>query len=141
IITRKPGSATIATRARLARTLGLTAVAQQVDAEAIDPRKQPIESEWQGLCEKDICDRGWRTIEADHGVALTITTVASDSVPAYVEIYVDDVLRAEGEVGAKRGFIVPVGNRGTHRVEVVLANPMTRNRLPRRVHIAGITTL
>jgi len=141
IITRKPAAASVATRARLARTLGLTDLALQIDKEA-DPRvEKPNEAEWQGLCQKDICNRGWRTIEAGHGIALSIETVQTDGVPAYVEIYLDDVLRAEGEVGAKRDFVVPAGNEGVHRIEVVLANPMTRNRFPRRVHVAGITTL
>jgi hypothetical protein len=36
---------------------------------------------------------------------------------------------------------VPTGSPGRHRVEVVLANPLTRNGFARRVHIAGITTL
>jgi hypothetical protein len=141
VITRKPAAASVATRARLARKLGLTDLALQIDTEA-DPRTvHPNESDWQELCQTDICYRGWRTIEADHAVALTIATVQTDSVPAYVEIYLDDVLRAEGEVGPKRDFVIPAGNRGTHRVEVVLANPMTRNRFPRRVHVASITTL
>lgn len=79
-------------------------------------------------------------IEAAHGIALTLETVQADEVPAYVEIYVDDDLRAEGEVGPKRDFIVPVGS-GAHQIELVLANPLTRNRSPRRVHIASITAL
>jgi hypothetical protein len=54
---------------------------------------------------------------------------------------VEDALRAKGEVGPERDFIVPVGTPGSHRVEVVLANPLTRNHFPRRIHIAGITTL
>jgi hypothetical protein len=141
IITRKPAAASTATRARLARKLGLTDLALQIDTEADPRRTQTIESDWQELCQTDICYHGWRTIDADHGVALSIATVQTDSVPAYVEIYLDDVLRAEGEVGPKRDFVIPVGNRGTHRVEVVLANPMTRNRFPRRVHVASITTL
>jgi hypothetical protein len=142
IATRKTGAASVGTRIRLARKLGLTSLAVQLEMASKDPRNvQPLESEWQNLCEKDVCSRAWRTIEADHGVALSIDTVHTDNVPAYVEIYLDDVLRAEGEVGAKRDFIVAVGNRGDHRVEVVLANPTTRNGSPRRVHIASITTL
>lgn len=142
VITRKPGSASAATRLRLARKLGLTKLARQIEMSSNDPRQvQPLDSEWQGLCEKDVCYHAWRTIDAAHGVALRIETVQTDNVPAYVEIYLDDVLRAEGEVGPKRDFIVPVGNPGPHRVEVVLADPMTRNRFPRRLHIASITTL
>ncbi len=142
VITRKPGAASGATRIRLARKLGLTEIAAQLEMSSNDPRHvASLDSDWQGLCDKDICHRAWRTIEAEHGVALSIETVQTDNVPAYVEIYLDDILLAEGEVGAKRDFIVAVGNRGVHRVEVVLANPMTRNRSNRRIHVASITTL
>jgi hypothetical protein len=142
VIIRKPGSASVATRLKLARKLGLTNLARQIETASNDPRQvQPLDSEWQGLCEKDVCYQAWRTIDAAHGVALQIETVQTDNVAAYVEIYLDDALRAEGEVGPKRDFIVPAGNPGVHRVEVVLANPMTRNRFPRRLHIASITTL
>jgi hypothetical protein len=142
IVTRKPGAASVATRIRLARLLGKAELAVQLEMATNDPRRvQLLDSEWQGLCGADLCNRAWRTIEAEHGVALSIETALTDNVPAYAEIYVDDVLRAEGEVGPKRDFIVAVGNRGTHRIEVVLANPVTRNRQPRRLHIAGITTL
>jgi hypothetical protein len=142
IITRKPGAATVATQIKLARALGLKQQTAQLQFASNDPRHvPPNESDWQGLCQNDLCGRAWRMIEAEHGIALTITTVRTDNVQAYVEIYVDDALRAEGEVGPKRDFVVPVGNRGTHRIEVVLANPITRNQLARRVHIASITTL
>jgi hypothetical protein len=142
VITRKPGSASVPTRIRLAQKLGLTEIAAQMEMASSDPRVvQPAITDWQGLCDRDICLRAWRTIEAEHSVALTIETVMTDNVPAYVEIYLDDILREEGEVGSKRDITIPVGNRGAHRVEVVLANPLTRNRLYRRIRVAGITTL
>lgn len=142
IITRRPGAATVATRIKLSRSLGLDQRTAQIEMASNDPRRiLPNDSDWQGLCQNDLCSRAWRMIEAEHGIALTIETVQTDDVQAYVEIYVDDALRAEGEVGPKRDFIVPVGNRGAHRIEVVLANPTTRNRFLRRVHIASITTL
>jgi hypothetical protein len=142
IVTRKTGAASDQTRIRLARKLGLVNIARQIELGANDPRRpKVVDSEWQGLCGNDICNRGWRSIEAGHAVSLTIETAQSDDVAAYVEIYVDDALRAEGEVGARRDFIVPVGNPGTHRVEVVLANPRTRNGAGRRLHVASITTL
>jgi len=141
IITRKPGAASAATQIRLAMALGLNDRATQLEAASRDPRRvAPNLFEWQGLCEKDLCARTWRMIEASHGIALTLETAQTDEVPAYVEIYVDDDLRAEGEVGSRRDFIVPVGS-GTHHIELVLTNPLTRNRSPRRVHIASITSL
>ena len=142
VITRKPGAATVATQIKLARALGLKARAALLEAASNDPRRVgPNDSDWTGLCQNDICRQAWRMIEAEHGIALTIATVQTDDVQAYAEIYVDDTLRAEGEVGPKRDFTVPVGNRGAHRIEVVLANPTTRNGFARRVHIASITTL
>jgi hypothetical protein len=142
VITRRPGSASVATRIKLAEALGLNERATQMAMAANDPRRvPPNDFEWQGLCDNDVCTRAWRMIEAEHGIALTIETVHTDEVPAYAEIYVDDALRAEGEVGPKRDFAVPVGTRGAHRIEVVLANPMTRNLDQRRVRVAGITTL
>lgn len=136
-ITREAGWASLDTRIRLAQHLGLTDLAL-----LLGPLLPPSpDSAWTGLCETDVCERAWRNIEAAHGVALTIETVQTDNVPAYVEIYLDDVLRAEGETGAKRDFLVPVGNSGLHRIEVVLANPMTRSLYHRRVRVATITTL
>jgi hypothetical protein len=142
VITREAGSASPGTRTRLARQLGLTTLALQIEADAKDARTVQVQvSEWEGLCQNDVCNRASRSIDAAHGIALTIETVQSDNVPAYAEIYADDTLRAEGEVGANRDFVVAVGNPGPHRIEVVLANPMTRNLLQRRIHIARVTTL
>ena len=141
VITRKPGAASVATQIRIARALGIKERAAQLEMASNDPRRAEANPfEWQGLCEKDLCTRAWRMIEAQHGVAVTLETAQTDEVPAYVEIYVDDDLRAEGEVGPKRNFIVPVGNSGTHRIELLLANPTTRNSTPRRIRIVSITT-
>ncbi len=142
VISRTPGAASADTRLKLARALGLKERASQIELASNDPRRVlPNENEWQGLCQSDICTHGWRIVEAGHGIALTIETVKTDEVPPYVEIYVDDMLRAEGEVSPKRDFIVPAGERGPHRIEVVLANPMTRNQSERRVQIKSLTTL
>jgi hypothetical protein len=141
-VARSPGAASPETRLKLARKLNLTAVAQQLEIAFQDPRRvRPQESEWQGGCGTDVCNRVWRNITAAHGIALTISTGETDNVPAYVEIYVDDALRAEGETGPKREFVAAAGSNGTHRIEVVLANPTTRNGGRRRVHIDSITTL
>lgn len=142
VITRKPDAASIATRIKLARKLGLTNIAAQLELATNDPRRlQSPDSDWQGLCGQDICYRAWRTIETEHGVSLSIETLQTDNVPAYVEIYVDDVRLAEGEAGPKRDFVVPVGTRGAHRIEVMLANPMSRNHVPRRIRVDRVTTL
>src|SRR5947199_4185707 len=108
-----------------------------------DPRRPAaaVDSGWQGLCGNYVCYHGWRDVDAAHAVAVRVETVQTDNVPAYAEVYVDDVLRGEGEVGVKRDFLAPVGNPGRHRVEVVLANPVTRNAEGRRVRISSLTTL
>lgn len=150
VISRKSGAASVETQIRLAKALGLKERALQLEMANNDPRRVPAnDHEWQGECGNDICTRAWRVIDAEHGIALTIQavqqtgpqTVQSDDLPAYVEIYVDDVLRAEGEVKSKQDFIVPVGNRGAHRIEVMLINPTTRSPYPRRAHVAKIATL
>jgi hypothetical protein len=142
LVTHRQGAASDATRIRLARKLGLNNLAAEIELSTADPRRAPVvEPDWQGLCGNDVCYNGWRNIDASHAVALNIKTVETDNVPAYAEVYVDDALRGEGEVGARRDFIVPVGNPGTHRVEVVLANPATRNGTTRKLHISGVTTL
>lgn len=146
VISRKPGAASVETQIALAKALGLKESALQLEMTSKDPRRvSPNDHEWQGGCGNDVCTRAWRVIDADHGIALTIQAVQqagqTDSLPAYVEIYVDDVLRAEGEVKSKQDFIVPVGNRGAHRIEVGLVNPTTRSPYPRRSHVAKIATL
>ena len=142
LITLKPGAASDVTRIRLARKLGLNDRAAQTEfATAVSRSNTALESGWQGLCGADLCSSAWRNIDANHAVTLSIQTVKSDNVPAYAEIYVDDVLRDEGAIGAKRDFIVPVGNPGAHRVEVVLTNPVTRNGDARTLRISSIKTL
>ena len=142
VISRSPGAASVETRIKLALALGLKERAAQLQAASNDPRRVlPNDHDWQELCGSDICKRSWRMIEAGHGIALTLQTAQTDDLPAYVEIYVDDELRAEGEVGLKRDFVVPAGTRGTHRIEVMLVNPLTRNLASRRVRATSITTL
>ncbi|MCU1230196.1 MAG: hypothetical protein JWO97_3080 [Acidobacteria bacterium] len=85
---------------------------------------------WEGLCDGDLCTNG-RT-EIDGPRVLTLEMVQSDEVPPWVELYIDDALRDEGPVAPRRVFTVPDGR---HRVELRIANPMTRNRFRRRVKI------
>jgi hypothetical protein len=141
-VSRVAGAASVTTQINLSKALGLKERAARLELASSDPRRAiPTASDWEGLCGNDICSRAWRMINAQHGIAITIATVKSDEVPAYAEIYVDDSLRSEGEIGPKRDVVVPVGSGGTHRIEVLLANPTTRNSDPRRIHVASITTL
>ncbi|HEX3068495.1 MAG TPA: hypothetical protein VHX14_07955, partial [Thermoanaerobaculia bacterium] len=143
VISRKPGAASVEMQVRLAKALARRDRALQIEMASNDPRRIPAnDREWQGRCGNDICTWAWRVIDAEHGIALSIQSVPpSDDLPPYVEIYVDDVLRGEGEIKSKRDFVVPVGNRGAHRIEVLLVNPATGNRSPRRIQVAKIATL
>jgi hypothetical protein len=67
---------------------------------------------------------------------LPIAVVQSDQIPPYVEVYVDDVLAAEGAVDVRREVALPVGGVGLHRLEVRIANPVTRGRVQRRIRIS-----
>ncbi len=82
-----------------------------------------------------------RSIEAVHGLDVTVATVMTDEVPPYVEIYVDGARRAEGAVPGEQTFAVPIGAAGEHRIDVRLANPITRNGTPRRVRVVTVRTL
>jgi hypothetical protein len=142
VVTRTQGAAATGAQIRLARALGLNERAHQLEVASNDPRRiLPDDHDWQGLCGTDICHSAWRTIDAGHGIALTLQTLQTDDVPAYVEIYVDDQLRAERDLGPNQDVIVPAGAPGAHRIEVVLANPTTRKLAPRRIHVASIKTL
>lgn len=142
VISRANGAASVKTQIELSNALGLQERASRIELASHDPRRPiPNPADWEGLCDHDICSRAWRTIDAKKGIALTIDTVRTDEVPAYVEIYVDDILNDEGEVGAKREFVIPVGSSGSHRIEVLLANSTTRNGAPRRIRVAKFTTL
>lgn len=133
-ITRFRGSASEATRARLARKLGLTTRAEQIELVTDhDPKVDP--NAWSPLCGANVCNAASREIDAaGQKVELTIEPAQSDDVPPYVEVYADDALVAEGEVAAKHPFSFAV-TPGRHRLDVVIANPDTRNRGSRRVRI------
>jgi hypothetical protein len=142
VITRSQGVATTGTQIRLAKALGLKVRAYQLEMSSNDPRRVATnDHDWQGLCGSDICGRAWRTIDASHGIALNLQTLETDAVRPYVEIYVDDHLRAERDLGPKQDIVVPVGNPGEHRIEVVLANPTTRKLTSRRIRVASLKTL
>lgn len=98
---------------------------------------EPLER-WTGLCGELVCRNAGREIAVTtHGTyEITIAPVARDEVPPYVEVYLDDVRVAEGDLAAERRFAFDVAP-GLHRIEVRLVNPLTRNRQPRSVKIAA----
>ncbi|MGZ5443000.1 MAG: hypothetical protein ACXW5U_04645 [Thermoanaerobaculia bacterium] len=126
--------AVLATGERVATILGKTNAAaeyrRQLDARAKEPRT------WASGCgSNELCSIAARDEYVSAGpLRLELTTIQSDETAPYVEIYVDDALRAEGRVEDTRAFEVPV-QPGLHRVELRLINTHTRNGTQRRVRI------
>jgi hypothetical protein len=121
------------TRARLARALGDVAAARRIELVGITERREEPAGVWTATCgTNEVCTSAFKKQEGP----LTVTTsvVQTDEVPPYVEIYVNDVLAAEGEVRNSHTFTV--GSPGMHRYEVRLINPRTRNGIQRRLRLS-----
>jgi hypothetical protein len=139
VLVRREGSASVSTRLLLARKLGVPTTELEIEMSRRPPVAEPPAGQWRGLCDGLVCDRAWREITASHAIALSLAPAASDAVPAYVEIYVDDALAAEGEIAAARSFALET-TPGNHRLEVRVSNPVTRNGERRRIRIVSLTT-
>ena len=128
--------ATLATGERVATILGNTKAAadyrRQLDARAKEPRT------WASGCgSNELCGIAARDEYVSGGtLRLELATIQSDETAPYVEVYVDDALRAEGPVEDTRAFEVPV-QPGLHRVELRLINTHTRNGTQRRVRMGA----
>ncbi len=121
------------TRARLARALGDIEAARRIELVSISDRRPESEGAWSGTCgEAEVCRSAFTTREGPRAIIASV--VQSDEVPPYVEIYVDDALAAEGEVRDERTF--QVSSAGTHRIEVRIVNPRTRNGIQRRLRLS-----
>lgn len=124
-------------------TLPLLAASEQVatllgNAKAAAESRRQLEARpkqpWSNVCgTSELCSTVFRDeyIGGDR-FRVALTTTQSDETPPYVEVYVDDALRAEGTVPEARVFEVAVP-RGVHRVELRLVNPLTRSGTGRRV--------
>jgi hypothetical protein len=116
----------------VARALGKTSDEQRYRGQlAAMPRV------WQRLCGiGEICTQAIASVWAPERRVqrITLTNAQSDPTPPYVEIYVDDMPMAEGEVRDTRTFDVPVPE-GVHEVEIRLVNPRTRNGAQRRLRL------
>jgi hypothetical protein len=93
--------------------------------------------EWSGLCGSDVCSSASTWVLSGGSMPIHVRAVQSDEVAPYVEVYVDDALAAEAEVPDDVRLDVALGMTGLHRVEVRLANPMTRNRVQRRIALSS----
>ena len=124
----------LAAAVEVARMLGREADERRYRAQLeVTPRV------WQGLCgPADICKAAltqeWSGDRRTHRI--TLANAQSDETPPYVEIYVDHVRLAEGDVPETRTFEVPLPP-GAHEVEVRLVNTHTRNGIQRRVRVSG----
>jgi hypothetical protein len=133
-LTRFHDTATEATRAALARKLGFEKRAGDVEA-SMFPAKTPVKDAWSGSCSGDVCVRGWRDVVVTKSLIVVVTPDQMDDVPPYVEIYLDDQRVAEDAVATSRRFAI-AAQPGTHRLEVMVVNPVTRNRAARRVRVS-----
>ena len=123
-------------RAELARAFGDVAAAQEIDPHGPPP---PVGEtlfvngvRWSGFCGPDVCRSV--TADIDGPLSVSIEAVRGDEVPPYVECYVDDARVWEGAIVNK--MTIPLVPAGRHRVEITLANPLTRNRGERRIRIS-----
>lgn len=127
-------------------SLSLLAAGEQVatllgNAKAAADYRRQLETHakgtWSSSCgTNELCGTAWRDeYVASNPLRIALTTTQSDEIAPYVEVYVDDALRAEGEVREGRVFEV-TAPRGVHRVELRLVNGYTRNGTQRRVGIA-----
>jgi hypothetical protein len=123
----------IAVAEEMQRAVGNRAEAAAVHATLV-ARANRIE-QWFGKCGDDVCNDARGSLWSEgQPFTLKLATVQSDEVPPYVELYTDDALAAEGPVSPSlvaRAELL----RGIHRIDLRLANPMTRNAIHRRIRI------
>jgi hypothetical protein len=92
---------------------------------------------WRGLCGRDeLCGNASREVDSTRAIEVVAESAQSDEVPPYVEVYVDDVLVEEGPIEDRRVFHLQASTAERTRLEMRLVNPMTRNRIQRRVRLS-----
>jgi hypothetical protein len=126
-------------RARLARAIGMETIAREIELRngLLLEREVPLNA-WSGTCaEREICTSASMHVNRGGTMRIAMESVQSDEVPPYVEIFVDDALRVEGEVRDKATFEVPLGDAARHKIDVRIANPITRNGIQRRVALSS----
>jgi hypothetical protein len=76
---------------------------------------------WSNTCSvNELCTIATRDEYGDK-LRIELATTQTDEIPPYIEVYVDDALRVEGEVRDTRVFELPA-QRGLHHVELRLVN-------------------
>lgn len=93
-------------------------------------------SDWTtGCATNELCDTASRyEYSTGKPLRVTLTTMQTDEIAPYVEVYVDDQLRAEAAIPDAKGFELDAP-RGLHRVELRLVNRRTRNGTQRLLQL------
>ncbi|HEX7192489.1 MAG TPA: hypothetical protein VF381_13055 [Thermoanaerobaculia bacterium] len=123
-------------RAAFTRTHGDAGLARVYDAKAFLGHQ--AREKWVGLCsDKTICTNGSREllVARPHPQALTLVSEHEESVPAYVEILLDERRVAEGEIAKNRAFDLGTTAVGSHPIEIRVVNPFTPQAREHRVRI------
>jgi hypothetical protein len=120
-------------RAAFEEKHGQPAMAALYRARASVPNGPPA-NVWLNNCGvAELCTSVFRT--HDGPLHFTLSIAQSDEIPPYVEVYLDDVLVAEGEVREEKSFSIDAAP-GLHRTEVRLVNRTMRNGTQRRVRLS-----
>jgi hypothetical protein len=126
-----------ATQLEVATLLGNPSKVAAARAQLAELSARPIS--WSNTCTpNEICTSASTSrylFDAHETIPITLTSSQGDETPAYVEIYVNDALAAEGEVRVSRRFELKPG-AGLQRIEVRLVNRTTRNNLQRRLRLS-----
>jgi len=127
------GADTLAATEQIQRMAGNTSEAAAVHGTLLAHANAV--QQWLGLCGTDVCDHASGTLWSEGApFALKLAAVQSDNVPPYAEVYADDALAAEGAVSPSLPMRTAL-LRGLHRIDIRLANPLTRNAIHRRIRI------
>jgi hypothetical protein len=125
-------------RAAFARAHGDPALAKLYEAKAFLGHRD--RQNWKGLCaDKTICTSGARELLVvnPHRLALSLDTDHVESIPAYVEILLDERRVSEGELATMKQFDLGAADPGSHPIEVRVVNPFTPQARERRLRIRG----
>lgn len=120
-------------RAKVARRDGEATLASAYESRAF--LGHSARQRWRGLCGEFICMRAQSELAAaqPRAVSVALAPQSPESVPAYVELYLDDTRVAESELPAEAKFDLGTLTTGTHVIGVRVANPFTPQARQRRI--------
>ena len=123
-------------RAAFARAHGDAVLAKVYDAKAFLGHRD--RARWTGLCaDGTICTSGSREllVARPHPLTLSLESEHEESIPAYVEIFVDQRRVTEGELRKSAVFDLGTADVGSHPIDVRVVNPFTPQARERRLRI------